>query len=191
MSRARNTPLPIRVHSRLALLLATPSFTKGFAAGLADARLTMGSQVTLAKHDQLYETALRTTGTLSMRLPFKRNGQPLHYGANISIQDLAWEILGVDLEDTPLPRAPAALPTLPKVMPDRRGGQNPRIYGPPWYVHRPAVPYHRPLPTLSHVLPSLNAPQSDFTLSTSTSTLPLLAVNKSLKTLPRSSASSS
>ena len=53
---------------------------------------------------------------------------------NISIQDLAWEILGVDLEETPLPRAPAARPTIPKVLPERRGGHNPRIYGSPWYV---------------------------------------------------------
>ena len=90
------------------------------------------------------------------------------YG-DVSLQDLAWEILGVDLEETPLPRAPAALPTLPKVMPNRRGGHNPRIYGPPWYVHQPAVPHYRALPPShpppSHLLPSLNVPKSDFTLS--------------------------
>ena len=40
-------------------------------------------------------------------------------------------------------------------------------------------------------MPSLNAPKSDFTLSSSTSTLPLLAVNKSLKSLPPSSSTSS
>ena len=88
---------------------------------------------------------------------------------NISIQDLAWEILGVDLEETPFPRAPAALPTIPKVMPERRGGHNPRIYGSPWYVRRPAVPYFRALHPSghppSHVLPSLNTPHCDFTLS--------------------------
>ena len=41
------------------------------------------------------------------------------YGS-VTVQDLAWDILGVDLEETPLPRATAALPTIPKVMPQKR-----------------------------------------------------------------------
>ena len=115
-------------------------------------------------------------------------GQHLYPGSRMGI-------LGVDLEETPLPRAPAALPTIPKVMPERRGGHNPRIYGSPWYVHRPAVPYSRALPEPpsypppSHVLPSLNAPKCDFTLSNSTSTLPLLAVSKSLMSSTSTSSS--
>ena len=79
---------------------------------------------------------------------------------HITIQDLAWEILGVDLEETPLPRARAALPTIPRVVPEKRGGHNPRIFTSPWFVHRPAVPYFRSLPPSgpppSHL--SLNAP---------------------------------
>ena len=117
------------------------------------------------------------------------------YGG-VTLQDLAWEILGVDLEETPLPRATAALPTIPKVMPNKKGGHNPKIYGPPWYVHQPAVPLYRALPPSypppSHLLRSLSAPpQSDFTLSSSTCSMPLLAVNKSLKSLPPSSSTSS
>ena len=111
---------------------------------------------------------------------------------NISIEDLAWEILGVDVEESPLPRAVAALPTIPRVTPDKRGGHNPRIYGSPGFVHRPAVPYHRALapsyPPPSHLLPSLSSPQEDFTHSSSTSQLGLLAVNKSLKTSTSSSS---
>ena len=42
------------------------------------------------------------------------------YGG-ITIQDLAWEILGVDLEEMPLPRHAAALRVIPKVMPHKRG----------------------------------------------------------------------
>ena len=111
------------------------------------------------------------------------------YGG-VTVEDLAWEILGVDLEDTPLPLALAALPTIPKVMPHKRGGHNPKIYGPPWYVHQPiAPPPSHPPP--SHLLPSLNVQQSDFTFQSSTASLPLLAVNKSLKSLPPSSSTSS
>ena len=51
------------------------------------------------------------------------------------------------------------------------------------------VPPSHPPP--SHLLPSLNAKPSDFTLSSSTSSLPLLAVSKSLKSLPPSSSTSS
>ena len=111
------------------------------------------------------------------------------------MQDLAWEILGVDPEETPLPRSTAALPTIPKVMPQKRGGHNPKIYGHPWYVQQPIVPLHRPVPPShpppSHLLPSLNVRESDFTFQSSTSSLPLLAVNKSLRSLPPSSSTSS
>ena len=31
----------------------------------------------------------------------------------VAMEDLAWELLGVDLEESPLPRASAALPTIP------------------------------------------------------------------------------
>ena len=69
-------------------------------------------------------------------------------------------------------------------MPEKRGGNNPRIFNTSWFVNRPAVPYYKALPPNhpppSRLLPSLNAPQPDFTFSTSTSQLSLLAVNKSL-----------
>ena len=74
------------------------------------------------------------------------------YGG-VTIQDLAWEILGVDLEETPLPRHAAALPVIPKVMPHKRAGHNPKIYGYPWYVQQPIVPLRRPVPP-SHPPPS-------------------------------------
>ena len=117
------------------------------------------------------------------------------YG-DVTVQDLAWEILGVNLEETPLPRAAAALPVIPKVMPQKRGGHNPpRIYGHPWYVQQPIVPLYCPVPPShpppSHLLPSLNAKESDFTFQSSTTSLPLLAVNKSLRSLPPSSSTSS
>ena len=114
------------------------------------------------------------------------------YGG-VTIPDMAWELLGIDLEETPLPRSTEALPTLPKVMPNKRSGHNPRIYGAPWHVHQPLVQYRRPVPPShpppSHMLPSLNLRESDFTYESSTTSLPLMAVNKSLKTLPESSTS--
>ena len=114
------------------------------------------------------------------------------YGG-VSIPDLAWELLGIDLEESPLPRSAEALPTLPKVMPHKKSGHNPRIYGAPWHVHQPLVQYRRPVPPShpppSHMLPSLNIRESDFTYESSSASLPLLAVNKSLKALPESSTS--
>ena len=116
------------------------------------------------------------------------------YGG-VTIPDLAWELLGIDLEESPLPRSPEALPTLPKVFPHKQSGHNPRIYGAPWHVHQPLVQYRRPVPPShpppSHLLPSLNLRQSDFTYESSSASLPLLAVNKSLKALPESSAAAS
>ena len=116
------------------------------------------------------------------------------YGG-VTIPDLAWELLGIDLEETPLPRSKEALPTLPKVMPNKRSGHNPRIYGAPWNVHQPLVQYRRPVPPShpppSHMLPSLNMRESDFTYESSSTSLPLMAVNKSLKTLPEASTSAS
>ena len=114
------------------------------------------------------------------------------YGG-VTIPDMAWELLGIDLEESPLPRSPEALPTLPKIMPHKRSGHNPRIYGAPWHVHQPLVQYRRPVPPShpppSHMLPSLNMRESDFTYESSSTSLPLMAVNKSLKTLPESSTS--
>ena len=46
------------------------------------------------------------------------------YGG-VTVPDLAWELLGIDLEETPLPRAAEALPTLPRVMPHKSSGHNP------------------------------------------------------------------
>ena len=116
------------------------------------------------------------------------------YGG-VTIPDLAWELLGIDLEETPLPRAAEALPTLPRVMPHKRSGHNPRIYGHPWNVHQPLVQYRRPVPPShpppSHMLPSLNVRDSEFTYESSSTSLPLMAVNKTLRALPDSSAAAS
>ena len=76
---------------------------------------------------------------------------------SVTIEELAWELLGVDLEESPLPRASARLPTIPRVMPDEARGHNPRVYGSPWFAHKPAVPYHKallpshPPPTCFHL----------------------------------------
>ena len=55
-------------------------------------------------------------------------------------------------------------------------------------LYRPVPPSH---PPPSRVLPSLSPKESDFTFQSSTSSLPLLAVNKSLKSLPPASSTSS
>ena len=84
---------------------------------------------------------------------------------------------------------------IPKVMPHKRAGHNPKIYGYPWYVQQPIVPLRRPVPPAcpppSHMLPTLSVKESDFTFQSSTSSSPLLAVNKSLKSLPSSASTSS
>ena len=84
---------------------------------------------------------------------------------------------------------------IPKVMPHKRAGHNPKIYGYPWYVQQPIVPIRRPVPPAypppSHMLPALSVKESDFTFQSSTSSSPLLAVNKSLKSLPSSASTSS
>ena len=80
-------------------------------------------------------------------------------------------------------------------MPHKNSGHNPRIYGAPWHVHQPLVQYRRPVPPShpprSHMLPSLNMRESDFTYESSSASLPLMPVNKSLKALPESSTSPS
>ena len=104
----------------------------------------------------------------------------------VTLQDLAWSLLGIDLDDTPLPYHPDALRYLPRALPSREQGHNPKIYGRPWNIERPFTPPHRALPAgpshftptppshppPSHVLPSLDSP--------------LVAVNKSLASLPSS-----
>ena len=69
----------------------------------------------------------------------------LHGG--VTMEDLAWSLLGVDLEDTPLPYHKDALRYLPRTLPPREKGRNPKIYGPPWNIERPFTPPHRALPT--------------------------------------------
>ena len=85
----------------------------------------------------------------------------------ITIEDLAWELLGVDLDESPVPRAPAASPTIHRVTPEKREGHNPRVYGSPWFAHQPAAPYYKALPPSypppKHLLPSFNAPQDEST----------------------------
>ena len=102
----------------------------------------------------------------------------------VTLQDLAWSLLEVDLEDTPLPYHSDALRYLPRTLPSREQGRNPKIYGRPWNIERPFTPSHRALPAgpshftptppshppPSHVLPSLDCP--------------LVAVNKSLVSSP-------
>ena len=85
---------------------------------------------------------------------------------------------------TPLPYHKDALRPLPRTLPPREQGHNPKIYGEPWNIERPFTPTRRSLPAgpsqfpptppsyppPSHVLPSLGQP--------------LVAVNKSLASLP-------
>ena len=95
----------------------------------------------------------------------------------VTIDDLSWALLGLDLQDSPLPRARDALKTIPKVMPAKRDGHNEKIYGSPWFVHRPIAPLRRALPMPHppsyppprHVLGSLNSRDCD-----------LVAVNKAV-----------
>ena len=108
----------------------------------------------------------------------------LHGG--MTLQDLAWSLLGVDLDDAPLPYHKDALRYLPRTLPPREQGHNPKIYGHPWNIERPFTPPHRALPAgpsrftptppshppPSHVLPSLGQP--------------LVIVNKSFASLPSS-----
>ena len=46
--------------------------------------------------------------------------------------DLAFALLGVDLHDCPLPFTDDARRALPESLPWRKGGHNPKIFGPPW-----------------------------------------------------------
>ena len=98
-------------------------------------------------------------------------------------------LLGLDLLESPLPRAREALKAIPKVMPPKRDGHNEKIYESPWYVHRPILPMRRALgipmphppsyPPPRHVLGSLNS-----TSGRSGYGSELVAVNKA--TLPSS-----
>ena len=65
---------------------------------------------------------------------------------------MAWALLGLDLLESPLPRAREALKAIPKVVPSKRDGHNELIYGSPWYVHRPITPMRRLYPCLIHPL---------------------------------------
>ena len=51
----------------------------------------------------------------------------LHGG--VTLQDLAWSLLGVDLDGTPLPYHKDALRHLPRTLPPREQGHSPKIYG--------------------------------------------------------------
>ena len=105
----------------------------------------------------------------------------------LTIADLSWALLGLDLLESPLPGAREALKAIPKVMPPKRDGHNERIYDNPWYVHRPIMPMRRALPMPHppsyppprHVLGSLNS-----TSGRSGYGNELVAVNKA--TLPSS-----
>ena len=77
MSRVKSTQLPTRVHSWLALWLATPSFTKGFAAGLVDARLMMEKSKILWPS----MTSFTNHWHIEHASALKRNGRRLRFGA--------------------------------------------------------------------------------------------------------------
>ena len=95
----------------------------------------------------------------------------------VTIDDLSWALLGIDLQESPLPRAREALKAIPKVMPAKRDGHNDKIYESPWFVHRPIAPLRRALPMPHppsyppprHVLGSLNSHDCE-----------LVAVNKAV-----------
>ena len=109
-------------------------------------------------------------------------------GFCLTCVDLAFALLGVNLETRPLPHThtPDAMKVLPESMPWKDGGHNPRIFGHPWYLKnahplvpkQPSYPPHvskgsshfgpiRPLPAQSsssngpfRSLPFLNADAS-------------------------------
>ena len=55
----------------------------------------------------------------------------------IDASDLAFELLGIDLALWPLPWKAEAIASLPKRLPPKRGGHNPKIAGYPWYMQNP------------------------------------------------------
>ena len=71
------------------------------------------------------------------------------------MEDLAWSLLGVDLEDTPLPYHKDALRYLPRTLPPREKGHNPKIYGQPWNIERPL---NKSLASLPSSPPALKSP---------------------------------
>ena len=104
----------------------------------------------------------------------------------LTIDDLSWALLALDLLESPLPCARETLKAIPKVMPPKRDGHNKRIDDSPWYVHCPIMPMLRALPMPHppsyppprHVLGSLNS-----TSGRSGYGSELVAVNKAYFTL--------
>ena len=156
--------------------MVTPLYLLAFAAGLADSRERGGSVKSLWPSF----TAFSWHWNLTHARQLHKDWVSLALRGGVTLQDLAWSLLGVDLDDTPLPYHPDALRYLPRTLPPREQGHNPKIYGRPWTFERPFTPSHRALPAgpsrfaptppsgppPSHVLPSLDSP--------------LVAVNKSL-----------
>ena len=70
----------------------------------------------------------------------------------IGASDLAFELLGIDLALWPLPWKPEAIASLPKSLPFRRGGHDPKIAGYSWYMQIPDDQKTRT--NLSHTDPS-------------------------------------
>ena len=53
---------------------------------------------------------------------------------NLICGDLAFALLGVDLQTCPLPFSDDARRVLPESLPWRKGGHNPRTFGRPWFL---------------------------------------------------------
>ena len=72
---------------------------------------------------------------------------------NLSCSDLAFALLGVDLQSCPLPFSDDARRALPESLPWLKGGHNPRIFGSPWFLKNedPYMPHPPVGPAPSHL----------------------------------------
>ena len=72
---------------------------------------------------------------------------------NLSCSDLAFTLLGVDLQSCPLPFSDDARRALPESLPCRKGGHNPRIFGRPWFLKNedPYMPHPLVGPPPAHL----------------------------------------
>ena len=108
-------------------LLEMPAFTSASVAG------RVGAQLAKVKSSHCGPTcsALPSTGMWSMHLLSTQIGLSLALYGGVTVQDLAWEILGVDLEETPLPRAACGFTCHSKGDATQEGWPQPKDLRPP------------------------------------------------------------
>ena len=72
---------------------------------------------------------------------------------NLTCGDLAFALLGIDLQTCPLPFSDDARRALPDSFPWRKSGHNPRIFGHPWFLNNEDVyePHPPVRPPSSHL----------------------------------------